>query len=108
MQQEEMAMGSTQQGLDMESLHETDQEVVQQGGVSSPKGKNKARTKSSVQGVQCVHAELAIVMPKIPKGVKIDDNMVAGVDILKYSDHDVLDTIKIPYLATQIYLESRG
>jgi hypothetical protein len=48
------------------------------------------------------------VMPIIPKGVKPDDNMVGGVNSLKYSDHDVSDTIKFPYLATQCYLERRG
>jgi hypothetical protein len=48
------------------------------------------------------------VMPKNPKGVKTEDNMVGGVDRLKYFDHDVSDTIKFPYLAAQSYLESRG
>jgi hypothetical protein len=40
-------------------------------------------------------------MPKIPKGVKVDDKMVGGVDALKYSDHDVVDTVKFPDLAQQ-------
>jgi hypothetical protein len=61
-----------------------------------------------VKGVQCIQAELAIVMQKIPKGVKIDDNMLGGVDSLKYSKHDVSDTINFPYLATQSYMERRG
>jgi hypothetical protein len=52
--------------------------------------------------------ELGIVMPKIPNGVKTGDNMVGGVDSLKYSNHDVSDAIKFPYLAAQSYLESRG
>jgi hypothetical protein len=61
-----------------------------------------------VQGVQRTQEELGIVMPKIPKGVKTNDNMVGGVDSLKYSDHDVSDAIKFPYLAAQSYLERRG
>jgi hypothetical protein len=61
-----------------------------------------------VQGVQHTQAELGIVMPKIPNKVKTEDNMVGGVDSLKYSDHDVSDATKFPYLAAQSYLESRG
>jgi hypothetical protein len=38
MQQEEPAMGSTQHGLELELEHETKQEVVPEGGVSSYKG----------------------------------------------------------------------
>jgi hypothetical protein len=52
--------------------------------------------------------ELSIVMPKIPNEVKTGDNMVGGVDDLKYSDHDVSDATKFPDLAVQSYLESRG
>jgi hypothetical protein len=52
-QQEEPAMGSMQQGLEPEPEHEIEQEVVPEGGVSSPQGKNKVREESSVQGVQC-------------------------------------------------------
>jgi hypothetical protein len=47
-------------------------------------------------------------MPKIPKGVKVDDEMVGGVDSLKYSDHDMEDVVKFPDLAPQSYLERRG
>jgi hypothetical protein len=39
-------------------------------------------------------------MPKIPKGVKTNDNMVGGFDIIKYYDHDVFDAIKFPDLTT--------
>jgi hypothetical protein len=53
-----------------------------------------------VHGVQHVQAELAIVMPKIPKGVKVEDDMVGGVDALKYSDHDMSDAINFSYLAS--------
>jgi len=38
-------------------------------------------------------------MPKIPKGVKVDDKMVGGLDALKYSNHDVADTVKFSDLA---------
>ena len=51
---------------------------------------------------------MVIVMPKVPKGVKTDDNMVGGVDRIKYFDHDVSDAIKFPYLAAQRNLERRG
>jgi hypothetical protein len=47
-------------------------------------------------------------MPKIPKGVKTTNNLVGGVDGLKYSDHDVSDAIKFPDLVAQSYLERRG
>jgi hypothetical protein len=61
-----------------------------------------------VQGIQRVHAKLAIVMTKIPKGVKTNDNMAGGINSLEYSDHDVSDAIKFPDLAAKSYLESRG
>jgi hypothetical protein len=47
-------------------------------------------------------------MPKIPNKVKIEDKMVGGVDILKYFDHDVSDTIKFPHLVAHSYLENEG
>jgi hypothetical protein len=40
--------------------------------------------------------------------VKVDDEMVGGVDGLKCSNLDVSDAIKFPDLATQSYLERRG
>jgi hypothetical protein len=52
--------------------------------------------------------ELAIVMSKIPEGVNADDEMVGGVEGLKYSYHDVSDAIKFLYLEAQSYLERRG
>jgi hypothetical protein len=52
--------------------------------------------------------ELEIVMLKIPKGVKVDDEMVGGVNSLKYSDDDVVDAVKFPDLALERYLERRG
>jgi hypothetical protein len=33
-------------------------------------------------------------MPKILEGVKSDDEMIGGVNMMKYSDHDVVDTVK--------------
>jgi hypothetical protein len=53
-------------------------------------------------------AEVTLVMPKIPEGVQIDDEMVGGVNTMKYSDHDVADTIKFLDLSQQNYMESRG
>jgi hypothetical protein len=47
-------------------------------------------------------------MSKIPKEVKTGDNMVGGVDGLKYSDHDVSDDTKFLDLVAHNYLESRG
>jgi hypothetical protein len=112
MQQEEHAMDLTQQGLEQgpkpEEYHETKLEDIAAVGVSSPQGKKKAREESSVQGIKRTQAELAIVIPKIPEGVKVDDEMVGGLDTIKYSDHDVADAVKFPDLAPQNYLESRG
>jgi hypothetical protein len=110
MQQEEPAMGSTAAGprVTRTREHKIEQEVYQRVGYHPHKGKRRCRAESSAQGVQRTQEELAIVMPKIPKGVKTDDNMVGGVDSLKYSDHDVSDAIKFPDLAAQSYLESRG
>jgi hypothetical protein len=61
-----------------------------------------------MQGMQRTHAELSIVMPKIPNEVKTGDNIVGGVDSLKYYDHDVSNAIKFPDLVAQSYLESMG
>jgi len=38
-------------------------------------------------------------MPKILDGVKVDDEMIGGVNTLKYSEQDVADTIKFLDLA---------
>jgi len=75
---------------------------------SSPQGKNKVRVESSAYGVQRTQEEIAIVMKKIPEGVKADSDMVGGVKGLKYSGHDVSDAIKFLDLEAQSYLESRG
>jgi hypothetical protein len=61
-----------------------------------------------VQGISCTQAELVIMMPKIPEGVKVEDEMVGGVDTIKYSNHDVADAVKFLDLVPQNYLESRG
>jgi hypothetical protein len=58
--------------------------------------------------VQHTQAELSIVMSKIPNEVKTGYNMVGGVDSRKYSNHDVSDATKFPYLESQSYLESWG
>jgi hypothetical protein len=47
-------------------------------------------------------------MTQIPEGVKTDDEMVGGVNTLKYSYHDVVDVIKFPYLVQQNYMEYKG
>jgi hypothetical protein len=52
--------------------------------------------------------ELAIGMPKILEGVKVDDEMVGGVDTIRYSNHDVADVVKFLYLVPKNYLESKG
>jgi hypothetical protein len=46
-------------------------------------------------------------MPKILEGVKANNEMVGGVDNMKYSDHDMADTVKFPDLAHHNYMESR-
>jgi hypothetical protein len=102
-------MGSTQQSLNPEEEHETEHEDVPEVGASSPQGKKKKQVESSVQGVQCAQAELEIVMPQIPEGVKADDEMVGGVNTMKYSDHDVADAVKFPDLATKLHgVQRRG
>ena len=65
----------------------------------SSQGKKKLRAETGMQGVQCTQAELSVVMPKIPNEVKIGDNMVGWFDDLKYSNHNVSDDTKFPYLA---------
>jgi hypothetical protein len=40
--------------------------------------------------------------------VRVDDDMVDGVNFIKYFDHDVVDVTKFSDLASQNYLESRG
>jgi len=47
-------------------------------------------------------------LPNIPSGVRVDDDMVDGVTVIKYSDHDVADVTKFPDPTSQNYLESRG
>jgi hypothetical protein len=66
--------------------------------VSSPQGKKKAQVESSAQGISQTQSEFEIVIPKIPKGVKANDEMVGGVHTIKYLDHDVVDTVKFPDL----------
>jgi hypothetical protein len=48
-----------------------------------------------------------IVMPKILEGVKVDEDMVGGIETIKYFDHDVVDTVKFSYLVQHNYMESR-
>jgi hypothetical protein len=40
-------------------------------------------------------------MPQIQEVVKADDEMVGGVNTMKYSNHDVTDAIKFLDLAQQ-------
>jgi hypothetical protein len=47
-------------------------------------------------------------MPNIPYGVKEDDEIIGGVNNIRYSYHDVADTIKFPDLAQHNYMECRG
>jgi hypothetical protein len=51
--------------------------------------------------------ELEIVMLKILKGVKVDDEMVGGLDTITYYDHDVAEVVKFPYLVPKNCLERR-
>jgi hypothetical protein len=48
------------------------------------------------------------MMPNIPKGVKVEDEMVGGVDTIKYYDHDVADTTKFLDFVPHNYLENKG
>jgi hypothetical protein len=47
-------------------------------------------------------------MPKILDGVKSNDEMIGGVNTMKYSDHDVADIIKFPDLVQHNYMECKG
>jgi hypothetical protein len=38
----------------------------------------------------------AIVFPHIPEWVRVLENLLGYVEKLRYSDHDVMDTDKIP------------
>jgi len=92
-------MDSAQQGLDPKEYHETEHQDIPEVEVSSPQGKKKTLSERSMQGISCTQTKLEIVMPKIPEGVKEENEMVGGVETIKYFDHDVVDTIKFPYLA---------
>jgi hypothetical protein len=48
------------------------------------------------------------MIPNIHEGVKAKDDMVGGVDTIKYFDHGIGDAVKFLDLAPQNYLESRG
>jgi hypothetical protein len=50
-------------------------------------------------------AKYPLVMPDIPDGVIIDEDMLGKVSQLKYADHDITDTTKFPELAPRKYLE---
>jgi hypothetical protein len=50
-------------------------------------------------------AKYPLVMPDIPDGVIIDEDMLGKVSQLKYVDHDITDTTKFPELAPSEYLE---
>jgi hypothetical protein len=54
--------------------------VYQRLGHRPHKGRRNPELKVSVQGIPCPQEELMIVMPKIPEGVKEDDEMVGGVN----------------------------
>jgi hypothetical protein len=77
-------------------------------GYHPHKGRRRREQREVCKEYNVHTGELAIVMPKIPEGVKVDDEMVGGVDTIRYSDHDVADAVKFPDLVPQNYLESRG
>jgi hypothetical protein len=60
-----------------------------------------------VQGVQHAQAELVIIMPKIPDGVKVDKEMIGGVNGKRFSDHDIVDVVKFPNLEQENYMECK-
>jgi hypothetical protein len=107
-QQCDQTIDSLQQGLDPEEEHETENQSVPEVRGSSPQGKKKVQAKSSPQGISCTQMKLAIVIPKIPKGLKAVDEMVGGVHTMKYFDHGVADIVKFPDLVQPNYMESRG
>jgi hypothetical protein len=47
-------------------------------------------------------------MPKILDGVKENDEMIRGVNTMKYSNHDVVDIVKFLDLVQHNYMECKG
>jgi hypothetical protein len=47
-----------------------------------------------------------IVLPRKPKGVQVDPQLLGHVRKLKYSDHDILDDTKYLELAPRIFMQN--
>jgi hypothetical protein len=82
--------------------------AYQRSGCHPHKGRRRRELRAVCKEYHTHRQELEIVMPKILEGVKEDDEMVGGVDTMKYFDHDMADTVKFPDLAQHNYMESRG
>ena len=48
-----------------------------------------------------------LVMPGIPEGVIIDEDMLGKVPQIRYEDHEMTETKKFPKLAPHHYLEMK-
>jgi hypothetical protein len=49
-----------------------------------------------------------IVFLRIPEGVRVKVDLLGYVENIEYSDHDVMDTDKVPKFANQFYLQTVG
>jgi len=47
-------------------------------------------------------------MLKIPDEMKVDDEMIGGVNGISISDHDVADVVKFSDFVQQNYMECKG
>jgi hypothetical protein len=50
--------------------------------------------------------EVEIVLPRIPKGVQVEMQLLGHVGKLKYFDHDVSNETKYPELAPRVFMQS--
>jgi len=50
----------------------------------------------------------AIVLPRIPEGVRVKSNLLGYVENIKYSDHDVTNTNKFLEFTKKVYLQIVG
>jgi hypothetical protein len=53
------------------------------------------------------NSKYPLMTPDIPNGVIIDEDMLVKVLDLKYSNHDITYTVKLPELASRKYLEMK-
>jgi hypothetical protein len=99
---------SAPQSHELEVGQETIHEDVPEVGASPPQSKRKGHAESSVHRGSQPQFKGNLVLSKILSGVRVDDDMVRGVTVIKYSDHDVAYVTKFPDPVSKNYLERRG